>query len=369
MRYFTLLFTLILAFTLGQTDLNAQKDSKWTEMDKSPLDMVYYPANSAWRNYLTGEDRTKSPQMRIVYSRPYKKDREIFGSLVPYGKEWRLGANEATELTLYNAVDMGGTTVPRGTYTLSAVPQQDHWMIHVSSQANIWGSDKRDVEQTVAKVKVMTETIPESNENLTMTFQRIDDEMAHLVMEWDNTRARLPIGMNPVIMGQVDKSPMDRVHYPSNSAFQNYLSEEELAEADPKVRVTYGRPQKKGRKVFGELLEYGKVWRVGANEATEVTFYSNVTINGQNLRRGTYNLYAMVNETSWDFIFSSDRPSWGAANRDESKDVLTYTATVEKDTEDLEALNIIFEEKAGGSVDLLVAWEKTRARIPITFAK
>ena len=77
----------------------------------------------------------------------------------------------------------------------------------------------------------------------------------------------------------------------------------------------------------------------------------------------------MVNETSWDFIFSSDRPSWGAANRDESKDVLTYTSTVEKDTEDLEALNIIFEEKAGGSVDLLVAWEKTRARIPITFAK
>ena len=161
---------------------------------------------------------------------------------------------------------------------------------------------------------------------------------------------------------------MDRVHYPSNSAFQNYLSAEELADADPKVRVTYGRPQKKGRTVFGELLEYGKVWRVGANEATEVTFYSDVMINGEKLRRGTYNLYAMVNETSWDFIFSSDRPSWGAANRDESKDVLTYTASVEKDTEDLDILNIIFEEK-GEAVDLVVAWEKTRARIPITFAK
>ncbi len=368
MRYFTLFMALALGMLLSLTQANAQKDSKWAELDKSPLDMAYYPANAAWRNYLTGEDRTKRPQMRITYSRPAKKDRDIFGTLVPYGQEWRLGANEATELTLYNAVDMDGTTVPRGTYTLSAVPQKDHWMIHVSSQNNIWGSENRDMEQTVAKVKVMTETLPETKENLSMTFQRIDDEQAHLVMEWDNVRARLPIGMNPVMMDPMDKSPMDRVHYPRNSAFQNYLKADELEGADPKVKVTYGRPQKKGRKVFGELLEYGKVWRVGANESTEVTFYSDVMINGQKLRRGTYNLYAMVNESSWDFIFSSDRPAWGAANRDESKDVLTYTAQVEMDSEDLEILNIIFEEK-GSAVDLVVAWEKHRARIPITFSK
>lgn len=368
MKYIAILLTFTLAMTLGQSDVTAQKESKWADIDKSPLDMVYYPANVAWRNYLSGDDRTQRPKMRIVYSRPSKKGREIFGNLVPYGEEWRLGANEATELTLYNAVDIGGNTIERGTYTLSAVPQEDHWMINISTQRNIWGAAKRDAEQTVASVKIMTENLATPNENFSMTFQRIDDEMAHLVMEWDNTRARLPIGMNPVIMDDVDKSPMDRVHYPSSSAFQNYLSGDELANSDAMVKVTYGRPQKNGRKIFGELLEYGKVWRVGANEATEVTFLTDVTIGGEKLRRGTYNLYAIVNETSWDFIFSTDRPSWGAANRDESKDVMTYTAKVEMDSEDLEALNIIFEENAG-IVDLVVAWEKTRARIPITFTK
>ena len=363
--FFLLITGCLIAF--ASVDIQAQGDSKWADIDKSPLDMAYYPANVAWRNYLTGEDRNKRPQMRIVYSRPSMKGREIFGNLVPFGAEWRLGANEATELTLYNAVNIDGTTVPRGTYTMSATPAKDHWMIHLSTQGNIWGSEKRDQEQTIASVKVMTEALDDSNENLSMTFQRIDDEMAFLVIEWDKTRVRMPIGMNPVQFEDMDVSPMDRVHYPKSSAYQNYLAGDELANSDPKIKVTYGRPQKKGRKVFGEMLEYGKLWRVGANESTEVTFFSDVTINGEKLRGGSYNLYAMVNQDTWEFIFNTDRPSWGHANRDESKDVLKYTSKVEMDSEDLEVLNIIFEEQSDNEVHLVVAWEKTRARIPIKF--
>ena len=367
MKLIKLLILISLVIGVGPAETTAQKDSKWADIDKSPFDMAYYPAKAAWRNYLTGDDRNIRPKMRISYSRPSMKGRTIFGDLVPYGTEWRMGANEATELTLYQSVELGGKTIPAGNYTLSAVPSEKYWLIHVSTQRNIWGSEKRDTEQTIVSVKVSAEPLEEATEHLSMAFQRIDEESANLVIEWEKTRVRLPFSMNPILYEDIDVSPMDQVHYPATSAYQNYLSNEEMKTAEPKIKVIYSRPQKKGRKVFGELLEYGKVWRVGANESTEVTFYSNVKINGQALRRGKYNLYAVVNEDSWEFIFNTDRPAWGAANRDESKDVLKVNAKVEMDKEDLEVLNIIFEKKTESSVDMVVAWEKHRARIPISF--
>ena len=77
------------------------QESKWPKVDVSALDAEYYPARAAWRNYLGPDDRNIAPQVKVIYSRPKMKEREIFGGLVPYGQEWRLGANEATEITFY----------------------------------------------------------------------------------------------------------------------------------------------------------------------------------------------------------------------------------------------------------------------------
>jgi len=287
--------------------------------------------------------------------------------LVPYGKEWRLGANESTLLTVYNAVEVNGVTLNRGSYTLSATPSADHWLIHISSEKNIWGSENRDKDQTLTSVKVMTEKLDEATENLSMAFQRVDEESANLVIDWEKTRVKMPISMNPIQFEEMDVSPMDQVDYPASSAYKNYLKADELENSDPKIKVIYSRPQKKDRKIFGELLEYGKVWRVGSNESTEITFFQNVTIQGNEVRRGTYNLYAIVNQDSWDIILNTDRPAWGPPNRDESKDVLTVTVPVKMDSEDLEILNLKFEEQGADAVDLLIAWEKHRARLPIKF--
>ena len=70
------------------------------------------------------------------------------------------------------------------------------------------------------------------------------------------------------------------------------MKKEELEANVPKVRVTYARPQKKGRKIFGELLKYGERWRLGANETTEITFFNDVTINGTKVRKGKYGIFA-----------------------------------------------------------------------------
>ena len=344
-----------------------QEESKWKELDKSPTDMIYYPANAAWRNYLEGDDRKMSPKIRLIYSRPGKRDRDIFGALVPYGKEWRLGANEANEITFYSSVELGGEIIPRGTYTLFATPEASQWTITLSSQRSLWGSDKRDASKTVASFKVKTAATKKTIENLSMTFQRVDDDNARLVIAWDKTKVSIPINFNPVLFEDMAVSPMDQVHYPATSAYHNYLKADELKTADKKVKVIYGRPQKKGRRIFGELLKYGKVWRVGANQSTEVTFYEDVTIKGQTIKKGSYNLYAMVNEKSWDIIFNKDMPAWGSANRNEEMDVATISLTPTMGKEDLEVLNIIFDKKSDKEVHMVIAWEKTRLAIPIMF--
>jgi len=84
------------------------QELEWTGLDKSPMDMATYPSSAAFANYLDAEDPDRSPKIKVLYSRPYKNDRAIFGGgeedLVPYGKDWRLGANEGTEMVLYQNV-------------------------------------------------------------------------------------------------------------------------------------------------------------------------------------------------------------------------------------------------------------------------
>ena len=362
MKYF--LFPTLLFISCA---LFAQDNDRWTALDASTLDMAYYPSNVAFRNYLGEDERNKSPQMKLIYSRPMKKGRDIFGALVPYGSEWRLGANEATTLVCYNAVDIDGHTLPAGAYSLSAVVEKDSWTVNFSTESGIWGNANRNADLTVQSVKLPVEMVKDQREDLAMTFQQVDDQNVNLVIEWDGRRVSLPIGLNPVVFSNVDRRPMDMVHYPRKSAYTNYLEGAEK-EITPKLQVTYSRPQKKDRNVFGDLVKVGDVWRLGANEATEIAVYENVTINGTEVSRGRYALFAKINDGSWDIIFSRDYPIWGAYNRDESKDVATINVPVSTEDEVVEALTILFEEKSDNLVHMVIGWDKTRVEIPFTFA-
>ena len=346
----------------------AQDDKpRFPDVDKSVYDRVYFPEEVAYRNYLSEDKRNMSPKIKLDYSRPMKNDRVVFGTLVPYGAEWRLGANEATEITFYDPVGIGDGTLSAGTYTLSALVNQDHWVVNFSTERSIWGNANRDQSKTAASLKVMTETAADPQEALSMTFQEVDDRTVNLVIQWDKTRVSVPIKMNPVTFSGADASPMDMSHYPDNSRFQNYLDADKKEAAAPKIKVSYGRPHKKGRVVFGELLKNREVWRIGANESTEIVFYNNVKIGDTEIRRGRYSMFAkLTSDTSWDIIFSSDMPTWGAANRDESKDVATVSIPVTKESEVVETLSIIFEEQSADLVNLVIAWDQTRATMPIT---
>ena len=347
------------------TSLLAQ-DSKWPKIDASKMDAEYYPAQAAWRNYLGPEERNMTPKVKVVYSRPMKKDRDIFGALVPYGKEWRLGANEATEITFYQSVGIGGATIAPGTYTMSALVNENDWVVNFSTERGLWGSENRDQSKTVASVKVNTTTEKESVEALSMSFREMDDQTAHMTIQWDKTRVEIPIAFNPVIFSGADISPMDMAHYPGKSAYKNYLKGEDK-DITTKISVLYSRPFKKGRNVFGDLLKAGDIWRVGANQSTEIVFYEDVTIGDLELKKGRYALYAEIKDASWDMIFSKDLPAWGSANRDESKDIGRYNVSLSSDPEVVENLSIIFDEKSDKLVHMVIAWDTTRAELPIMF--
>lgn len=162
---------------------------------------------------------------------------------------------------------------------------------------------------------------------------------------------------------EVDKSPMDVSYYPNNYPIlkiQNRATEPLVA------RILYSRPQKQGRKVFGELVEYGKVWRLGANEATEIEFYKDAKIGGKKVPKGRYTLYAIVSENVWTMIINKDTDTWGAFKYDSKKDVLRTDIVAQKTEEMVESMSMFFEKSANG-ISLIMAWEQTKATLPITF--
>src|SRR5690606_27838717 len=83
--------------------------------------------------------RYKDSYLKITYSQPHKKGREIFGELVPYGKVWRTGANEATEITISKAIQVNGTLLKAGTYTLFTIPNKAQWTIIINQGVGLWG--------------------------------------------------------------------------------------------------------------------------------------------------------------------------------------------------------------------------------------
>jgi hypothetical protein len=171
-------------------------------------------------------------------------------------------------------------------------------------------------------------------------------------------RAQAPAGAS-----SLDSSPLDICYYPVDFPvlkIQDKVNEPLVA------RVVYSRPQKKGRKLFGDLVGYGQVWRLGANEATEIELFKDVKIDGKTLKKGRYTLYALVNTDTWTIIFNKETDTWGAFRYSATKDVLRVTVPVEKQSDVTEAFSIAFQ-KAGKGANLVFSWDDILVKLPISW--
>lgn len=166
-------------------------------MDASPMDAAYFPPRAAFRAFEKTDEAKKAnePKIRVIYSRPQKKEREVFGGLVKYGEVWRVGANEATEITFMQDATIGDAKVKAGRYTVYAIPQESEWEVHFSSDNDMWGqyAYKPD-ESLVTKITVPTAKTPSTLEALTIMFEAVDGG-AHMIIGWEDTMVRVPIMM------------------------------------------------------------------------------------------------------------------------------------------------------------------------------
>lgn len=159
----------------------------------------------------------------------------------------------------------------------------------------------------------------------------------------------------------LDRSPMDMAYYPANYPV---LKIQDKATEPLVARVIYSRPQKNNRTVFGELVEFNTVWRLGANEATEIEFFRDVKIGNKKIPKGKYTLYAIVSPADWTVILNKETDIWGAFKYDEKKDVARVTLPVQKTENMVEPFSMYFDKAASGA-ELIMAWENLQVVLPI----
>ena len=161
-----------------------------------------------------------------------------------------------------------------------------------------------------------------------------------------------------------------QINYPKASPFTTIVQEFGLS----KITVEYSRPSAKGRILFGEqvneksaLVPYGRIWRVGANESTKITFLSDVLIDGQDLQKGSYALYAFPEQDEWQVVFHNNTTHWGDGRLDYNfqDDALRIKVIPLKTLEFQENFLISFDEITHDEINMIWKWGNTKVSIPI----
>ena len=161
----------------------------------------------------------------------------------------------------------------------------------------------------------------------------------------------------------LDKSPMDASYLPNNYPL---LKLNGKAKEQPVARLLYSRPQKNGRIIFDGIVKYNEMWRLGANEATEIELFKSAKINNKPIAKGKYTLYCIPQADKWTLIISKDNYSWGNYSYDAKKDVIRVDVKTEKTTEVAEAFTSYFEEIKTGA-NLIFMWDDVKVQLPIVF--
>jgi len=170
---------LIIIFSIALLYNNKSTAQEFPRLDTSPMDISI------------ARDDDMSPLIRVIYSRPQKRNRVIFGELVPFGKVWRTGANEATELEIYKPLMFGNTIVNPGTYTLYTIPKEKEWIVIINCDTNAWGAFNYDASMDYARVTVKSKNAAATIESLSMAFKPTSNGVS-LMIGWDDRFIEVP---------------------------------------------------------------------------------------------------------------------------------------------------------------------------------
>ena len=179
MKISTYIKSAITIFTMFLFSINHQAQG-FKKLDHVSHDISYYR-----------ESKVATPLVKVIYGRPKSDVNEIFGTKIPFGELWRTGANEATEIKLYEDVMLGSHRVEAGTYVLLTVPGEKEWEIILSSNLDVWGAYQYDSKADVARIKVPV-TEAENLEVFSIAFKKVKNEII-MVLGWGSTRVKVPM--------------------------------------------------------------------------------------------------------------------------------------------------------------------------------
>lgn len=173
----------------------------------------------------------------VTYSRPAAKGRVIFGGLVPYGRIWRVGANESTKVTVDTEMSIMGHTLPKGTYALYAFPNKKDWQIVFHENTSHWGDGRKkyNPKEDVFRVSMRPQSIPYHQENFLITFDSITHTGAQLQLIWANTKVSIPFEVDTdaqmefEIARKIKENPTAQTYYEAARYLQEQRKDFEKA--------------------------------------------------------------------------------------------------------------------------------------------
>jgi len=166
--------------------------------------------------------------IKVNYSRPGVRGRSIMGDLVPYGRIWRVGANESTKFSNNTPIQVAGYELLPGTYALYAFPEEKEWEVVFHANTEHWGDgrDKYNPAEDVFRIKVVPETIDELQENFEISFDGIDHSSMDMIWQWEYTRITIPIKVDThsLMLEEIDKqikeNPTAQTYYEAGRYLQ-----------------------------------------------------------------------------------------------------------------------------------------------------
>ena len=175
--------------------------------------------------------------VKVIYSRPGVRGRKIIGELVPYGRIWRVGANESTKIIVDNPILVNENLLQPGTYALYAFPERDSWEFAFHTNTSHWGDgrDAYDPEEDAFRIKIIPETMAEMRENFLISFDNLDHNGMEMILEWEYTRLRIPIAvdtdalMKKEIEEQLKVNPTAQTYYEAARYLQEQNKDKSVA--------------------------------------------------------------------------------------------------------------------------------------------
>lgn len=194
----------------------------------------------------------------VDYSRPGRRDRKVMGNLVPYGRIWRVGANESTKVMFSDDVKVAGHHVPKGTYALYAFPYEDEWTIVIHTNTTHWGDGRSayDEKEDLVRFKVKPEILPYIQENFLITFDNLTHKSALMKWLWENTSVSFLIEVD------TDKKMMDQIEEAlrSNPTADTYYHAARYLQEENKMQQKALEWLEHAHKLAGDKYYIHRVW-------------------------------------------------------------------------------------------------------------